>query len=1490
MVAACLLTLATATLGQTTDLQYAATWSAELRTPGRLAASLGGGVYVTDQTGRKIVEFAADGSVSNTWAIPEEPIGIAVGLDGRVFISRRDGAVGIYDAAFVPQGVLDPSPLSFSAPNDMAVHPGTGEVYVADSAAHRVFVFDGNTATLLRAWGVEGSGLGEFQSPQAIAIDAARDLVLVADVDNFRVEVFDTAGILQFKFGYHSIYLPGTELAWFPRSEGLAVDSCGNIYVADAVMGTIRAFSPLGRELNTQFLPVVGYGFGPALLRIPCDLLISGGRLYAVSTNDPAIEVFGLSCSAPQANSVEKLMADGDATPGLPAAVEAILAAPQETKAQSGGFPLQPPHQVDTAYSCGRCHSLDGSPDGGMLTSAGQENICLSCHMPSGRAMNSVVVGGHKGESHPWGVPASSPPGVPGPAPGSELSLHLDNGNIRCGTCHNPHDSAGPDAQYLRATVKDGALCAQCHTEVAEWQHAGHADSHAEAFVHYDWSLPNRAACRKCHSGNGYIDSTKGLPAAQQNGSFRVLDCVVCHSVHGAPQDAELLRTHDSVTIPAVGQDLTLNNLGPSATCYTCHNGRVAPDDGSLTPHYLLGAPMLQGINANSFGETLQSSPHAVLTSCTDCHMAPGPAAGQPGAGKVGGHSFSMKVHDPADPDYGVENVVNACQSCHPGLDTLNRTAHGDYDGDGSIEGVQDETRGLLDLVLAAIQAKGAVQLAGHPYWNVAGVPAADQAAVKNAIWNWQFVINSGDYGVHNTAYAVGALQAAYKGLTGQDVPGAFLRYASPVASLPGTVVQISSVNGGAIVQPGGAFTVNFTVQDDAGNVIPRSALDRLQLYVSGPTSNYQRVIPSDTANFVENPDGSITYSRAAFPGVYAAPLNDSAAFGPADGELTGQALLDGTYTVLIEARRTLNGVRKAGDATFDFVVDADGANPPVLASRQVVTRDACNQCHNDLQLHGGNRFAVSGCVVCHTAGSEDRISNPASTPGLNINFHDMIHRLHSGHALPRVAATANSADPYHYAIRGFSGLIDFSEVGFTVMPSGTLDCAACHEGAAQGGQSYTSITRAKCSTCHDDISFTTGTVLDKSHPSVSGGLLTQADLNDPAYRVFPSGVNHTFPDDSTCSACHGPGANWDVRVMHQHPTHPEQEGTAPAVDILGITGMTGGGGAYFQAGDRPRITFKLRNSTTDPQPLVSGDKSVADRLEVIVIGPTTLYQNIVPAKAFWSNGALAVSASDFLDNGNGTYTYVAPALPANYPAQINSIGKAPADQIYSSAGGWGQQYLPSGKPLDAGTYTVLMYGRRLTPTAGEREPILTDTHDFQFGVGGPAVAYSGTVSNTSCNACHGQLSGHGNQREGVMSCLACHTAGSQNTETGQSIDMRVMVHKLHNARNLPSVQSGGHYELKAHAGLVDFSHLLISAMPGAAAECQVCHTNDDWKSPPVRENMRTWMVACTSCHDGPETAEHVQAGTLSGTFVETCASCHGDGTPWSVERVHKSP
>ena len=119
------------------------------------------------------------------------------------------------------------------------------------------------------------------------------------------------------------------------------------------------------------------------------------------------------------------------------------------------------PHMIDSEIICGRCHAMDGAPDG-MLAASGQENLCLSCHSSSKIAKGTPIANGAMGNSHPWGVMADAGD-VAGPDGEGmfELGLHLDDGKIRCGSCHDPHELG--DGNYLRDPRPADAMCKQCH-------------------------------------------------------------------------------------------------------------------------------------------------------------------------------------------------------------------------------------------------------------------------------------------------------------------------------------------------------------------------------------------------------------------------------------------------------------------------------------------------------------------------------------------------------------------------------------------------------------------------------------------------------------------------------------------------------------------------------------------------------------------------------------------------------------------------------------------------------------------------------------------------------------------------------------------------------------------------------------------------------------------------------------------------------------------
>ena len=464
-----------------------------------------------------------------------------------------------------------------------------------------------------------------------------------------------------------------------------------------------------------------------------------------------------------------------------------------------------------------------------------------------------------------------------------------------------------------------------------------------------------------------------------------------------------------------------------------------------------------------------------------------------------------------------------------------------------------------------------------------------------------------------------------------------------PDDPLPGVVVDVTSFSGGTgnggRARVGDRLTVQFTVANDASEPLALSSLTRGSIYISGPTFNYQRVIASQSdvlTRATQVATGVYAYTFAVpIPATYLAPLNDTASL--TEGELTGQALLDGTYTVGIELRKDFEigteVLRDVGNGSRDFLFGA----ATTLEPREVVLLESCNACHTNLEAHGGNRNDIKNCLLCHTAGAEDR-NNPGfagGTPGASIEFAVMIHKIHAGAHLPSVMGMTTdvngdrvyNATPRPYQLVGFGNSIhDYSEVLFPQYPSwsspmprdagystltpteqalenlqrrGPVGCAKCHgdpDGAgplsapAQGDRIHTQPTRRACASCHDDW--------------IPEQLYTANGQTMPA-----------VADDSNCSFCHEPSGNsLAIEDAHRHPLVDPALALGVNFIIDSVTDAGGDNDGTFDAGEFVRLTFSVEDDARNPI-----NASTLGRVEMVLSGPTTNpqvlnYQRMAPA------------------------------------------------------------------------------------------------------------------------------------------------------------------------------------------------------------------------------------------------------------------------------------
>ena len=90
---------------------------------------------------------------------------------------------------------------------------------------------------------------------------------------------------------------------------------------------------------------------------------------------------------------------------------------------------------------------------------------------------------------------------------------------------------------------------------------------------------------------------------------------------------------------------------------------------------------------------------------------------------------------------------------------------------------------------------------------------------------------------------------------------------------------------------------------------------------------------------------------------------------------------------------------------------------------------------------------------------------------------------------------------------------------------------------------------------------------------------------------------------------------------------------------------------------------------------------------------------------------------------------------------------------------------------------------------------------------------------------------------------------------------------------------------------------------PGNTMDCAKCHTGTTFTLPLTAgianvDTLRDYFpsqgpatASCLGCHDSVDTAAHAYLNTVtfpgSTTSSEACATCHGTGKDWAVEKVH---
>lgn len=360
-----------------------------------------------------------------------------------------------------------------------------------------------------------------------------------------------------------------------------------------------------------------------------------------------------------------------------------------------------------------------------------------------------------------------------------------------------------------------------------------------------------------------------------------------------------------------------------------------------------------------------------------------------------------------------------------------------------------------------------------------------------------------------------------------------------------------------------------------------------------------------------------------------------------------------------------------------------------------------------------------------------------------------------------------------------------------------------------------------------------------------------------------PALVAQTYNEQ--CALCHRTASIADVAAVHSKDDNsPEGEITSVSVNAEGVVTVN------FRLFESDNNLIPLAGTSANSirftlVKLVAGSNGDADRW-VSYINRTETVDADTPGNAADGTDTPAgtsqlqataerasTSGGVFTDNGDGSYSYqfsfaitsvTDPAVVAYEPSLPHRV----AMQVSGNVDNAFLDFVPSGGSL-------------------------SNTRSI--------------VVNAACNDCHLKLGLHGGDRINLAYCVTCHNPGSTDANSGNTVDFKVMVHKIHMGENLPSVETlGQEYAIWGFGNNKhDYSEVVFPAgvrFPGlgdAGNTCAKCHQSgdaadsDDW-------NMVPTLEACSSCHDTISFTDPPADGyTLHSGGVQAdnsrCANCH---------------
>jgi uncharacterized protein (TIGR03663 family) len=186
--------------------------------PGGITTDEDGNIYVTDTWGYRILKFDKDGKFLLKWG--------SGGQD-----TKGDPTINTQ------------YPTHFYGPRAIAYEKSAGELYITDTGNKRVVVYD-KQGNFKRQFGSVGTAPGQFNEPVGIAVGPDGNLY-ISDLRNRRIQVVDKTGN-----AVREIPVPSWKEAQLSEPY-IAVNAQNEIFVSDPANAALLKFDKDGKQLTS---------------------------------------------------------------------------------------------------------------------------------------------------------------------------------------------------------------------------------------------------------------------------------------------------------------------------------------------------------------------------------------------------------------------------------------------------------------------------------------------------------------------------------------------------------------------------------------------------------------------------------------------------------------------------------------------------------------------------------------------------------------------------------------------------------------------------------------------------------------------------------------------------------------------------------------------------------------------------------------------------------------------------------------------------------------------------------------------------------------------------------------------------------------------------------------------------------------------------------------------------------------------------------------